>query len=233
MLTNEPRAFDFLLRDTTPFFDRYPANVCPIAEASNPVELLHYQPRPAALMDGIARSPSDSIRMPGKETSIHVVLFDFGSRDRLSIPNETETRKICRGILVDILSRRMVEGWMIAKGESDVTSRSSILETGGNANGEDGRLIWCWITGGVVVNKPNGRATEVVWAILEGCWTWLIGKDGGEGGYGGEVEYSSRLDGRFMHSGNVIDVWMIREDMLRGLSYSRGYGIESQKCKKR
>lgn len=98
--------------------------------------------------------------------------------------NQTEAGKIGGRVLVDIFARRVIDRRMIAKGEGHVAACSSILEAGGNADGEDGRLVRRWVAGGVVVDEADGRATKIIRAILERGWILVIWEDGRERSYG-------------------------------------------------
>ena len=114
---------------------------------------------------------------------------------------------------------------MIAQGKRHVATGSSILESGGDADSENGWVIGVRATRREVIGQSHWFTTDIAGTILKGggC-AWEYGR---EGAHGGELEDSTCLDGGLMNGREVGDggrlLW-VAEDMLRARVYRSGEG---------
>ena len=105
---------------------------------------------------------------------------------------------------------------LITQGKRHIATGSSVLESRGNADGENSRVVRVGTAGRVVIGQRHRGTADIAWAIFEGgCCAWEYG---GEGGDGGKIENAACLDSGLMDGGDMggrrCEFW-VAEDMLR------------------
>ena len=168
ILPNQPRLCDLVFTNATPLTGRYPPDIRPVPEPTDPINLLHNQPSPPALMDLVTRQPRLGVWVAVQEASLHAVRQDLGGRYRLDVTDQAEPRHIRGRIRVDVIARRGRRRRMPAQGQRDIGAGAHIAERGGDADGEDGGAMRLRGARGIVVHQTYGGTAEVRGGVREG-----------------------------------------------------------------
>lgn len=148
-----------LPRHVPPLLSRDPADVRPVAKATNPVHLLDDEPHPVARMDRAAGIPGHGVRVVLGEAGGDGVLDEVLGADVLEVPLQREARQA--GGAAHLPLRRDP-----GERQRDVGAGGDVLEAGGDVDGQDGGVARRVLAVGDVVDQADGRARNVRRAVL-------------------------------------------------------------------
>lgn len=131
--------------------------------------------------------------------------------------DQAKAREICRRVCIWVFSWSMVDGGMVAQGQSYITSGSSILKARCNADRENCRVVEVWATSRIVVYETDRSPAKTLWPIFEDR-IWRIGSAWEDSRKRSDVRKTKNSSGLSCRLKNCRD--MIRgRDMIRVTEY--------------